>query len=118
MYRPLFWEVLVLAIGLAETYRVSVAWATPTGTGFNALKDEYEPGFLGFDPLGLLKDKTPEEIMVLETKELNNVSEDPQTLNPKMENLITCKHAQPSLLPCLAWHEQPKLPTQFCRSPS
>ena len=33
-----FWEPLVLAIGLAETWRVAVGWATPTGTGFNSLK--------------------------------------------------------------------------------
>lgn len=34
----IFWEPLVLAIGLAETWRVAVGWATPTGTGFNSLK--------------------------------------------------------------------------------
>lgn len=70
--RPLFWEALLVVIGLAESFRVSVGWATPTGTGFNKLKEEYEPGTLGFDPLGLLKDKSPEEIKELETKELNN----------------------------------------------
>ena len=52
--RPLFWEALLLVIGLAESYRVSVGWATPVGTGFNQLKDEYAPGTLYFDPLGLL----------------------------------------------------------------
>jgi light-harvesting complex I chlorophyll a/b binding protein 1 len=35
------------------------------------LQDEYEPGTLGFDPLGL-KPTDPEELFVLETKELNN----------------------------------------------
>lgn len=50
--RPLFWEALVLAIGLAESFRVAAGWATPTGNGFNNLKDEYQPGNLGFDPLG------------------------------------------------------------------
>lgn len=69
--RPLFWETLVLAIGLAETWRVSVGWATPTGTGFNNLKEEYQPGTIGFDPLGLLP-SDPEELKVLQTKELNN----------------------------------------------
>jgi hypothetical protein len=42
-----FWEPLVLVIGIAESYRVSLGWATPTGNGFNSLKDEYEPGTLG-----------------------------------------------------------------------
>ena len=31
--RPLFWESLVLCIGLAESFRVAVGWATPTGNG-------------------------------------------------------------------------------------
>lgn len=66
-----FWEPLLIAIGLAESYRVSLGWATPTGTGFNNLKDEYVPGDLGFDPLGL-KPKDAEELKVLQTKELNN----------------------------------------------
>ena len=41
-----FWEPLLICIGLAETYRVSLAWATPTGNGFNALKEEYNMGQL------------------------------------------------------------------------
>lgn len=41
------WEPLVLAIGLCESYRVACGWATPTGEGFNSLKDEYEMGNLG-----------------------------------------------------------------------
>lgn len=38
------------------------------------LKEDYQPGNLFFDPLGLLKDKSEEEIFELQTKELNNVS--------------------------------------------
>ncbi|GAX82638.1 hypothetical protein CEUSTIGMA_g10064.t1 [Chlamydomonas eustigma] len=68
-----FWEPLLIAIGLAESYRTSIGWATPKGTGFNQLKDddEYETGDLGFDPLGL-KPEDPEELKLLQTKELNN----------------------------------------------
>jgi hypothetical protein len=66
-----FWEPLVLAIGLAESWRVAVGWATPTGTGFNSVKDEYELGNLFFDPLGL-KPTDAEELKAMETKELNN----------------------------------------------
>eukprot|EP00798_Chlamydomonas_sp_ICE-L_P028796 gene28796-31984_t len=66
-----FWEPLLICIGLAETYRVSAGWATPTGNGFNALKDEYNPGELNFDPLGICP-TDPEELKVMQTKELNN----------------------------------------------
>jgi len=66
-----FWVLLVLAIGIAETYRVSIGWATPTGAGFNQLKDDYTPGDLRFDPLNLLPADT-DEVYALKTKELNN----------------------------------------------
>jgi light-harvesting complex I chlorophyll a/b binding protein 1 len=38
----------VLAIGLCESYRVACGWASPTGEGFNSLKDDYELGNLGY----------------------------------------------------------------------
>jgi hypothetical protein len=44
---PPQWEPLILAIGLCESYRVALGWATPTGEGFNSLKDEYNMGDLG-----------------------------------------------------------------------
>lgn len=66
-----FWEPLLVAIGVAESYRVAVAWATPAGTGFNALKDEHEPGKLGFDPLNLAP-ADPAAFKELQTKEINN----------------------------------------------
>lgn len=66
-----FWEPLVLVIGICEAYRVAVGWASPTGTGFNKLKDEYTPGDLAFDPLGL-KPQTPEALVDMQNKELNN----------------------------------------------
>jgi light-harvesting complex I chlorophyll a/b binding protein 1 len=45
----IFWEPLILAIGLCESYRVALGWASPTGNGFNSVKDadEYELGNLG-----------------------------------------------------------------------
>lgn len=66
-----FWVPLVFAIGLAETYRVSIGWATPTSEGFNKLKPEYEPGNLGFDPLNLLPED-PAARKTMQDKELNN----------------------------------------------
>lgn len=68
-----FWEPLLIAIGLAESYRVTIGWATPTAENFNYLKDEseYNLGDLGFDPLGL-KPTDPEGLKEMQTKELNN----------------------------------------------
>jgi hypothetical protein len=38
---------------------------------FNTLRDDYKPGNLGFDPLGLLP-TDPQERKDMQTKELNN----------------------------------------------
>jgi light-harvesting complex I chlorophyll a/b binding protein 1 len=45
----IFWEPLIVAIGLCESYRVGLGWSTPTGNRFNTVKDadEYELGNLG-----------------------------------------------------------------------
>ena len=40
----IFWEPLVLAIGLCEAWRVAIGWEVPTGTGFNSLKGERRAG--------------------------------------------------------------------------
>ncbi|MEW5306688.1 MAG: hypothetical protein WDW36_009137 [Sanguina aurantia] len=66
-----FSEPLVLAIGIAESYRVAIGWASPVGEDFYTLKDEYNMGDLGFDPLGL-KPKNPKDLLDMQTKELNN----------------------------------------------
>jgi len=66
-----FWLPLLFAIGIAESYRVGLGWATPGSADFNSLRDDYEPGFLGFDPLGLLP-SDPAELKSIQTKELNN----------------------------------------------
>ncbi|KIZ02991.1 fucoxanthin chlorophyll a/c protein [Monoraphidium neglectum] len=67
----IFWTPLLLAIGLAESWRVALGWATPVGNGFNSLKDDYEMGNLLFDPLNL-RPQDPEEDKIMQTKELNN----------------------------------------------
>jgi light-harvesting complex I chlorophyll a/b binding protein 1 len=67
----IFWEPLVFAIGLAEAYRVSIGWAPPTSEGFNKLKEDYEPGNLGFDPLNLYP-SDPAAQRTIKDKELNN----------------------------------------------
>jgi light-harvesting complex I chlorophyll a/b binding protein 1 len=66
-----FWEPLLFAIALCEAYRVGLGWATPRSQDFNTLRDDYEPGNLGFDPLGLLP-TDPQERKDMQSKELNN----------------------------------------------
>jgi light-harvesting complex I chlorophyll a/b binding protein 1 len=66
-----FWEPLLFAIALCEAYRVGLGWATPRSEDFNTLRDDYEPGNLGFDPLGLLP-TDPQERKDMQSKELNN----------------------------------------------
>jgi len=67
----IFWVPLVVIIGILESYRVWLGWATPQSQDFNSLRDDYEPGNLGFDPLGLLPSE-PAARKDLQTKELNN----------------------------------------------
>lgn len=66
-----FWEGLVLAIGLAETYRALSGWSKPVGGNSNVLRDDYMPGDIGFDPLGFMpKDEAGK--LTMRNKELNN----------------------------------------------
>jgi len=69
----LFWGLIGAIIFAAESTRVQKAWANP----FDAeklflLKDDYVPGELDFDPLGLGKGKSADEIAELKLKEINN----------------------------------------------
>jgi len=66
-----FWEILVLVIAIAEGYRISYGWKNPREGGAQ-LEDDYVPGDLGFDPLGLAPMDDPEALKELKTKELNN----------------------------------------------
>lgn len=68
---PYFWLPLVMVIGISEAFRVGLGWAPPTSSGFYKLKEEYTPGDVGFDPLGLKPDNE-EELSIMQTKELNN----------------------------------------------
>jgi hypothetical protein len=70
---PFFFEILAVGIGAAEIYRALRGWENPTevtekGT---VLKDNYFPGDIGFDPLGL-KPTDPEAFAKMSTKELQN----------------------------------------------
>jgi len=75
--RP-FWELVVFGIGLAEASRVSRGWANPTAIDGSSearelfeLRDDYTPGDLDFDPLGL-KPKSQSELLDIKNKELSN----------------------------------------------
>merc|ERR1712057_149177 len=71
---PIFFEIFALFIGALEVNRALTGWTKPgdnlTGKSF-WLKDEYFPGDVGFDPLGLAPED-PQEFMELHTKELQN----------------------------------------------
>eukprot|EP00903_Cladosiphon_okamuranus_P009599 g9138.t1 len=69
---PEFWVFSLLGMAFVEYNTITKAYAEPSAvTGEGGLKDEYSPGDLGFDPLGL-KPKTEAELMTMQTKELNN----------------------------------------------
>merc|ERR1712007_27723 len=69
---PQFWTVVLAAIGAVEYLRLGVGWVNPgDGKGFFQLKEDYEPGSIGWDPLGL-KPTDPVELEKMQQKELNN----------------------------------------------
>ena len=71
---PVFWALLVIAIGAAEQKRATIGWVEPENVPVakpGLLRDTYVPGDLGFDPLGL-KPSDADEFFTLQTKELQN----------------------------------------------
>merc|ERR1712216_936237 len=69
---PEFFEILTLAIGVAELGRALVGWVPPNkASGDQRLNADYYPGDIGFDPLGL-KPEDPEEFAEMQTKELQH----------------------------------------------
>ena len=70
----LFWILLVTGIGASEQKRATIGWKDPADVPFDKpgqLRDQYVPGDIGFDPLGL-KPEDPEELEIMQTKELQN----------------------------------------------
>jgi hypothetical protein len=67
----IFWSPLLFGIGLAEARRINIGWAPPTSSNFDTLYEDYQPGEIGFDPLGLCPED-PKEKYDMQTKELNN----------------------------------------------
>jgi hypothetical protein len=70
----IFWGVLAIAIGASEIKRAEIGWVDPAEVPVDQpglLRDNYTPGDIGFDPLGL-KPSDPEEYEIMATKELQN----------------------------------------------
>lgn len=69
-----FWLILASAIGASELQRAKTGWVEPKNVPVDQpglLREDYIPGNLGFDPLGL-KPEDPEEFEIMQTKELQN----------------------------------------------
>jgi hypothetical protein len=64
-----FWEVLLLGIGICEGFRISRGWNDPKN--IDQIQDDYIPGDLGFDPLGLAPEDE-DALYDMKTKELNH----------------------------------------------
>jgi len=69
------WDALIVTfIGAAEAQRAQIGWVDPKDVSYDQpglLREEYYPGDIGFDPLGLKPDD-PEELNVMITKELQH----------------------------------------------
>merc|ERR1712194_334283 len=69
-----FWVILTIAIGAAEQTRLEIGWVDPKDVPVSQpglLREDYTPGDIGFDPLGL-KPEDPEELKIMQTKELQH----------------------------------------------
>jgi hypothetical protein len=68
---PVFFEVLAVVIGALEFNRAVTGWNSPSDNKIDMLREDYYPGDIGFDPLGL-KPTDAEEFNAMQTKELQN----------------------------------------------
>lgn len=70
-----FWPAVVAAIAIPEIFSIfsfeNPAEQNPLTAEYWKMKDDHEPGDVGFDPLGL-KPKDPKELLAMQNKELNN----------------------------------------------
>jgi Chlorophyll A-B binding protein len=69
-----FWPILTIILGRVELDRARYGWVAPKDVPVGQpglLRDDYTPGDIGFDPLGL-KPTDPAEFVIMQTKELQN----------------------------------------------
>merc|ERR1712127_43848 len=69
------WDALIITmIGAAEAQRAQIGWVDPADASYDQpglLRDDYYPGDIGFDPLGI-RPEDPEELDLMITRELQN----------------------------------------------
>mmetsp|Transcript_2818 Transcript_2818/g.6340 ORF Transcript_2818/g.6340 Transcript_2818/m.6340 type:complete len:222 (+) Transcript_2818:112-777(+) len=69
------WDALIVTmIGAAEAQRAQIGWVDPADASYDQpglLRDDYYPGDIGFDPLGI-RPEDPEELDLMITRELQN----------------------------------------------
>ena len=70
---PFMWFAMTLGIGIAEANRIQKGWANPYEKMENvqALKSDYYPGDLDWDPLNL-KPEDPAEFRLMQERELSH----------------------------------------------
>jgi len=69
-----FWILLTVGIGASESERLYAGWVDPKDVKFDqpgALRADYTPGDIGFDPFGL-RPTDPAALKDMQTKELQN----------------------------------------------
>jgi hypothetical protein len=69
-----FWAVIIAFVGAYEASRAEAGWVDPADCPVDQpglLKEDYSPGDLKFDPLGLMSEDA-EEFAIMQTKELQN----------------------------------------------
>merc|ERR1712087_1071312 len=62
---------LLFGIWTTEIYRARIGWKDPSDE-MQALRDDYTPGDIGFDPLGMTSDMSEADLLTMRNKELNN----------------------------------------------
>eukprot|EP00471_Norrisiella_sphaerica_P000417 CAMPEP_0184486856 /NCGR_PEP_ID=MMETSP0113_2-20130426/8755_1 /TAXON_ID=91329 /ORGANISM="Norrisiella sphaerica, Strain BC52" /LENGTH=305 /DNA_ID=CAMNT_0026868923 /DNA_START=45 /DNA_END=962 /DNA_ORIENTATION=+ len=103
---PYFWYPVLLGVAIAEIARARIGWEDPATGGLWDLKEDYEPGNIGFDPLNI-RPKDPQEYEDLKNKELNNgrlamlslagfMAQELKNGKPIMDNLMDARDAAAS----------------------
>ena len=69
---PPFWYALGVVIFIGEATRVQRGWADPFTSDLFTLRDDYVPGEIGFDPLGLCPKSSDELYLDYKLKELSH----------------------------------------------
>lgn len=69
--QPIFFEWFAIFIGALELNRAVVGWKSTDSSKFQSLNEDYYPGDVGFDPLGL-RPTDEEEFATMSTKEIQN----------------------------------------------